>query len=128
MSTAESCRVDLSEIEREINRNTISIAASAPCWPYDVVDPTADIAQVAMSRMLWFHANACVGVFSVNFWEILDAPIPNSVSLSLALIQFQQIYISIDIHQNHVRRSCGGPRTRRKITIAHVPTGQWDRM
>jgi len=77
VSTAESCRVDLPEIEREINRNTISIAASAPCWPYDVVDSKADIAQVAMSRILWFRADACVGGFLCQFLRDTGCPDPD---------------------------------------------------
>jgi glutamate/tyrosine decarboxylase-like PLP-dependent enzyme len=37
-------RVDVSEIEKLITRNTVILSASAPCIPYCVIDPVEELA------------------------------------------------------------------------------------
>ncbi|HPU97783.1 MAG TPA: aminotransferase class V-fold PLP-dependent enzyme, partial [Candidatus Hydrogenedentes bacterium] len=40
-------RADPAAMERAINRNTIGIIVSAPCYPYGTLDPVAEIAAIA---------------------------------------------------------------------------------
>ena len=74
--TANNYRADLTEIERAIGPSTIGIAASAPCWPYDLFDPISEIGQIAISRNLWFHVDACVGGFLAPFVRDAGYSIP----------------------------------------------------
>lgn len=69
-------RVDVGELRRLVNRNTVLIAASAPQYPHGVVDPIEEIAAFAVDRGLPFHVDACVGGFVLPWVERLGYPLP----------------------------------------------------
>ena len=37
------------------------VVGSAPCYPYGVIDPIADLAALAAERGILFHTDACLG-------------------------------------------------------------------
>lgn len=63
-------------MEKQINENTILIAASAPSYPNGAMDPIHDISLLAQKYDLPFHVDACVGGFMLPWVEKLGYPIP----------------------------------------------------
>lgn len=67
---------DVAAMEAAVTENTIAIMGSAPCWPYGLIDPISDLAEVATRHNLWMHVDACVGGY-INPWlERLGYDIP----------------------------------------------------
>ncbi len=54
-------------IAEAIDHRTIAVVASAPSYAHGVVDPIDAIAEVARSRNVWLHVDACVGGFVLPF-------------------------------------------------------------
>lgn len=71
-------RVDVAEMEKLISRNTVLLTASAPCFPYGVIDPVEEIAEVALRHNLLFHVDSCMGGLFLPFLEKLGYKIPPS--------------------------------------------------
>jgi len=67
---------DVDAMERAIDGNTLMIVGSAPCFPYGVIDPIGRIAEVAVSRNLWLHVDACVGGYFAPFARMNGVPLP----------------------------------------------------
>ncbi len=72
----EDKRVDVAEMEKLINRNTIAITASAPCFPYGVIDPIGELAELALKHNLLFHVDSCLGGLILPFIESLGYQVP----------------------------------------------------
>lgn len=73
---SEDKRVDVRELEKLINSNTVMITASAPCFPYGVIDPIEEISAVAQKHGLLFHVDSCMGGLMLPFLEDLGYEIP----------------------------------------------------
>jgi glutamate/tyrosine decarboxylase-like PLP-dependent enzyme len=71
----ENFCVDVAAVEKLINRNTILIVASAPCYPFGAVDPILALGEVALRHELPLHVDACLGGFLLPFVERLGHPI-----------------------------------------------------
>jgi sphinganine-1-phosphate aldolase len=69
-------RVDISEMEKLISPRTILLVASAPCFPYGVVDPVEEIGMLAMKYSIPLHVDACMGGLMLPFVEMLGYPVP----------------------------------------------------
>lgn len=52
------------------------VVGSAPCYPYGVIDPIADLAALAAERHILFHTDACLGGWLLPWWERLGEPVP----------------------------------------------------
>jgi sphinganine-1-phosphate aldolase len=72
----DDLRADVRDLESLVDASTVLIAASAPQYPHGVVDPIEEIAQIARSRGIPFHVDACVGGFVLPWLERLGEPIP----------------------------------------------------
>jgi len=70
-------RVDVKKLARLIDRNTVMIAASAPQYPHGVIDPIAELGELARAKGLPFHVDACVGGFLLPFLEKLGLDVPS---------------------------------------------------
>ena len=68
---------DLDGIARAIDERTIALVASAPNYPYGMVDPVRDYAALAAKHGLWLHVDACVGGYIAPFARKLGRPIPD---------------------------------------------------
>lgn len=64
------------EVRRRMNRNTVLVVASAPSYPWGVVDPVAEIAALALDRDVPMHVDACFGGFILPWLEKLGVPGP----------------------------------------------------
>ena len=69
-------RVDVKAVKKLINRNTILIVGSAPQYPHGVVDPIAQLGELALKHGIPLHVDACIGGFVLPFMERLGAPVP----------------------------------------------------
>jgi glutamate/tyrosine decarboxylase-like PLP-dependent enzyme len=72
----EDKKVDVSEVEKLINGNTVMLTASAPCFPYGVVDPIEEIGALALKYSIPFHVDSCLGGLMLPFLEDLGYPVP----------------------------------------------------
>lgn len=55
---------------------TVLAVASAPNYPFGVIDPVTDIAALASSRGVLCHVDACLGGWLLPWWERLGRPVP----------------------------------------------------
>jgi sphinganine-1-phosphate aldolase len=88
-------RADPAAIEAAIDERTCLIAASAPCYPFGVVDPIPALGEIALAREVWLHVDACVGGFLLPFFRRLgvlrhefDFAVPGVRSMSADLHKF----------------------------------------
>jgi sphinganine-1-phosphate aldolase len=69
-------RADIGAMRRAIGARTIALVASAPQYPHGVVDPIAELGEVAVARGLPLHIDACVGGFVLPWLERLGRAVP----------------------------------------------------
>jgi len=71
-----SQRVDVEALEKRINRRTVLLVASAPCYPFGTVDRIKALGEVAQRHQLPLHVDACLGGFLLPFVERLGNEVP----------------------------------------------------
>ena len=72
----EDFTADAEAMAAAVTDRTIMMMASAPCFPYGLVDPIGEVAAVAEERGLWMHVDACVGGYFLPFAEQLGVKVP----------------------------------------------------
>lgn len=82
-------QVDLSSVERLINKNTVLLAGSAPNFPHGVIDDIASLSALGTRYNIPLHVDACLGSFLVPFLEaagfeapLFDFRLPGVTSIS----------------------------------------------
>jgi sphinganine-1-phosphate aldolase len=73
----ESGRADPEAMQDAISSRTILMTASAPCFPYGVVDPVKGLGEIALKHHLLLHVDACMGGFMLPFMEELGYALPS---------------------------------------------------
>ncbi len=69
-------RVDVRKVAKAISWRTILIVGSAPQYPHGVIDPIAQLGELAAEKRIPLHVDACVGGFMLPWLERLGRPIP----------------------------------------------------
>jgi sphinganine-1-phosphate aldolase len=69
-------RIDVSAMRAAIGPDTVLVVASAPNYPYGVIDPVTEIAAIAQEADVLCHVDACLGGLLLPFWERLGEPVP----------------------------------------------------
>jgi sphinganine-1-phosphate aldolase len=69
-------RVQPKAMEAAITENTVLLVASAPSYPQGVIDPIKEVADIAKSKNLLFHVDACVGGFFLPFLKKINPALP----------------------------------------------------
>lgn len=69
-------RVDVGALAAAVDGSTALVVASAPCYPFGVIDPVPAIAEVARAAGTLCHVDACLGGMLLPFWERLGEPVP----------------------------------------------------
>jgi len=69
--------VDLLEVQKLINKNTILLVGSAPNYPYGTIDPIHELGQLAIKNKIGLHVDACVGGFILPFIRKAGYSIPD---------------------------------------------------
>jgi sphinganine-1-phosphate aldolase len=92
---AVSLCADVQAIEAAIDADTIMLAASAPSYAHGVIDPIAQIGEVAQRHRLLFHVDGCIGGMYLPFLRRLghdivpfDLSVPGVTQLSLDFHKF----------------------------------------
>ncbi len=70
-------RAHVAAAKAAVSPNTILMAGSAPSYPQGVIDPIAELAQIAQEQGILFHVDACVGGFMLPFVRDLGYPVPD---------------------------------------------------
>jgi len=70
-------RIDIQEVVRHINQNTVMIVGSAPCYPYGVIDDIPSLGAIAKKHDILFHVDACMGGMMLPFLDTEAYPVPD---------------------------------------------------
>jgi len=71
----ENYQANINAVRKAANGNTICIVGSAPNFPYGIVDPIKEMAEISRERGICFHVDACLGGFVLPWAEKLGYPI-----------------------------------------------------
>lgn len=69
-------RIDIKEVKKRINHNTIMILGSAPEYPHGIIDPIADLGSLGQAHGIPVHVDGCVGGYLLPFMEQAGAQLP----------------------------------------------------
>lgn len=69
-------KADPEAMAAAMGERTIMAVASAPCFPYGLVDPVPEVAAAAAERGVWCHVDACVGGYFLPFAEQVGVSVP----------------------------------------------------
>lgn len=82
-------RADVAATASALDARTGLVVGSAPCYPYGVIDPIAELAELAASHEVLFHTDACLGGWLLPWFERLgvavapwDFRVPGVTSIS----------------------------------------------
>lgn len=88
-------RAALAATSRAVNLDTVLVVGSAPSYPHGVVDPIAELAELAQQRGVLCHVDACVGGLMLPFVRRLGYPttpfdfsVPGVTSISVDLHKY----------------------------------------
>lgn len=88
-------RADPAQIAAALDGDAILVAGSVPQYAHGVVDPIAELAEVAAAHGVWMHVDACVGGF-MHRWV-------DEVGAGLAPFDFAAVpgvwSVSADLHK-----------------------------
>ena len=90
----QSFKASASAMKECITPNTIFMAGSAPSYTQGVIDPIAELSELAGSHGIWFHTDACMGGFLLPYFKRLGRPVPD-FDFSLPGVSS----ISVDLHK-----------------------------
>ncbi len=71
----DDLRADVEKVSELVNENTVLLVGSAPCYPYGVIDPIEDLAQIAAENNIGCHVDSCLGGFMLPWMEKAGYPI-----------------------------------------------------
>src|SRR5262245_2150234 len=73
---AGDLRADVAAMEAAITDRTVVVVGSSPGFPHGLVDPIKELSELARSRGIGFHSDACLGGFVLPFAERLGYDVP----------------------------------------------------
>ena len=95
VATRPDYLADVRAMADQIDDSTLMMVGSAPSFPYGLIDPIADLGDLATARKVWLHVDACVGGDIAPFVEMngVDLPpwdfrVPGVCSLSADLHKY----------------------------------------
>lgn len=75
LPTRSDGRADPERFAAAIDGSTALVVVSAPCYPFGVIDPVAEVAALAADRGVLCHVDACLGGYLLPWWERLGEPV-----------------------------------------------------
>ena len=90
----QTFKADVAAIRAAITADTILIAASAASYAHGVVDPIAEIGEIAREHDVLLHVDGCIGGFLLPYFRRLGAPVP-AFDLSVPGVTS----VSMDLHK-----------------------------
>ncbi|MCU1376551.1 MAG: PLP-dependent enzyme glutamate decarboxylase, partial [Actinomycetia bacterium] len=101
-------RVDVDALRAAVDGDTALVVASAPCYPFGVIDPVPAVAAVAAEAGTLCHVDACLGGMLLPFWERLGEPVApwdfrvdgvTTISADLHKLGYAPKGVSVIIHR-----------------------------
>ena len=74
---ADDYRVDVNAVKKLITKNTVMILGSAPEYPHGLIDPIEELGEIALSKNIPLHVDACVGGYILPFLEMSGLKLPS---------------------------------------------------
>lgn len=123
--TRSDLRCDVTAMEAAMDANTIFIAGSAPSLPFGLIDPIAELSDLAQRHAVWLHVDGCIGGLLAPFVRALGHPLPlfdfalpgvRSISADLHKFGYAAkgasliLYRSADDHQFQFSRFSNWPK------------------
>lgn len=71
-----SFRADPEAVASQIDETTILVGASAPCFPFGVVDPIEELGEITSARGVGLHIDSCLGGIALPFLRSMGRPVP----------------------------------------------------
>ena len=72
-----SFKVHAADMQAAITTNTIMMVGSAPSYAQGVIDPIAELGDIALEKDVWLHTDACMGGFLLPYFKRLGEPVPD---------------------------------------------------
>ena len=69
-------RADPAAMARAAGDDALMLVGSAPCFPYGLIDPIEELAELAVARGVWLHVDACVGGYFAPFARMNGTALP----------------------------------------------------
>jgi len=69
-------KVDMDDVKRLIDKNTVALVGSTPQFGIGVIDPIEELGALAVKHGIYVHVDACLGGFLLPFVEKLKYPLP----------------------------------------------------
>ncbi|HEY7280480.1 MAG TPA: aminotransferase class V-fold PLP-dependent enzyme [Actinomycetota bacterium] len=69
-------RADVSATTAALTKDAVVVVGSAPSFAHGAIDPIHQLAELARSRGIGFHTDACLGGFVLPWAERLGYPVP----------------------------------------------------
>jgi glutamate/tyrosine decarboxylase-like PLP-dependent enzyme len=95
----DDLRADPEAYRAALDDRTIMLVASAPCYPYGVIDPVTEVASIAAEAGVLCHVDACLGGWLLPFWSTIgravppfDLSVPGVTSLSADIHKYGYAY------------------------------------
>ncbi len=76
LPVGDDLRLHGDTVAEAVDERTGLVVASAPCYPYGVIDHVADVAAAASAAGVLCHVDACLGGWLLPFWARLGEPVP----------------------------------------------------
>ncbi|MDQ2723312.1 MAG: aminotransferase class V-fold PLP-dependent enzyme, partial [Actinomycetota bacterium] len=70
-----SFRVSADAVRAAVTENTVLLVGSAPSYAHGVIDPIAELGQLALEHALPLHVDACIGGWLLPYLRELGAPV-----------------------------------------------------
>jgi sphinganine-1-phosphate aldolase len=108
-----TCKADPAAMRAAIDEHTILLVGSAVSYAHCVVDPIAELAELARERELWLHVDGCMGGFLLPFFRKLGRAVPAfgfelpgvcSISMDLHKYAFAAKGASVVLYRNKALR------------------------
>jgi len=94
VSLADDRRADPATMRAAADGRTMMLVASAPCFPFGVIDPVQAVSDLAVDLGVWLHVDACVGGYLIPFARDNGEPLP-AFDFEIAGVRS----ISADLHK-----------------------------
>lgn len=91
---ADDRRADPATMRAAADGRTMMMVASAPCFPFGVIDPVQAVSDLAVDLDVWLHVDACVGGYLIPFARDNGEPLP-AFDFEIAGVRS----ISADLHK-----------------------------
>jgi len=95
VACAENLQADVEAMRAAITPNTIMLVGSAPCFPYGLIDPIEELAELALEYDLWLHVDACVGGYINPFIDAVSEDKLEAYNFSIDGVSS----MSLDLHK-----------------------------